>query len=286
MGTADFTHAIEVNGPQDLRYLGQRLEWLRSRLSDLEAAAEPLPAARLARAQDAAHRGARGRRAPARQRRRQALARAARHRAHRPREHAVAAEADRGPAHLPPDARDGAADARPGVRCPTSSGACSRSTSSRRSRGWSRSTRSSAGDGRRRRREDPHDRRQPRVERDQVLAARRATIDADARGGRRFRGARRHRPGPRHRSGRARAHLRVVLPGQAARRRPRQGLGTRASRSRASTRSRTAAGSRCWTARTASAARISGCGCRSPSAARAPWSIRTTQAPITIVGAR
>ena len=36
MGTADFAHAIEVNGPQDLRYLGQRLEWLRSRLSELE----------------------------------------------------------------------------------------------------------------------------------------------------------------------------------------------------------------------------------------------------------
>jgi len=36
MGTADFTRAIEVNGPQDLRYLGQRLEWLRSRLSELE----------------------------------------------------------------------------------------------------------------------------------------------------------------------------------------------------------------------------------------------------------
>lgn len=36
MGTADFTHRIEVNGPQDLRYIGQRLEWLRSRLSDLE----------------------------------------------------------------------------------------------------------------------------------------------------------------------------------------------------------------------------------------------------------
>ncbi len=36
MGTADFTHPIEVNGPQDLRYLGQRLEWLRSRLSELE----------------------------------------------------------------------------------------------------------------------------------------------------------------------------------------------------------------------------------------------------------
>ncbi len=36
MGTADFTHAIVVNGPQDLRYLGQRLEWLRTRLSELE----------------------------------------------------------------------------------------------------------------------------------------------------------------------------------------------------------------------------------------------------------
>jgi len=36
MGTADFTHPIEVNGPEDLRYLGQRLEWLRSRLFDLE----------------------------------------------------------------------------------------------------------------------------------------------------------------------------------------------------------------------------------------------------------
>ena len=36
MGTADFTHAIEVNGPQDMRYLGRRLEWLRSRLHELE----------------------------------------------------------------------------------------------------------------------------------------------------------------------------------------------------------------------------------------------------------
>jgi two-component system sensor histidine kinase GlrK len=36
MGTADFTHAIEVNGPQDIRYLGQRLEWLRVRLKELE----------------------------------------------------------------------------------------------------------------------------------------------------------------------------------------------------------------------------------------------------------
>ncbi len=36
LGTADFTHAIEVSGPQDLRYLGQRLEWLRTRLHELE----------------------------------------------------------------------------------------------------------------------------------------------------------------------------------------------------------------------------------------------------------
>jgi two-component system sensor histidine kinase GlrK len=36
MGSADFSRAIEVNGPQDLRYLGQRLEWLRTRLSELE----------------------------------------------------------------------------------------------------------------------------------------------------------------------------------------------------------------------------------------------------------
>jgi hypothetical protein len=37
------------------------------------------------------------------------FARAARHRAHRARQHAVAAEADRGPARVPADARDGAA---------------------------------------------------------------------------------------------------------------------------------------------------------------------------------
>src|SRR5690348_8788480 len=36
MGSADFTHAISVTGPQDLRYVGQRLEWLRGRLSELE----------------------------------------------------------------------------------------------------------------------------------------------------------------------------------------------------------------------------------------------------------
>lgn len=36
LGTADFKHAIAVSGPQDLRYLGQRLEWLRTRLHELE----------------------------------------------------------------------------------------------------------------------------------------------------------------------------------------------------------------------------------------------------------
>jgi len=36
MGAADFSRAIEVDGPQDMRYLGQRLEWLRARLLDLE----------------------------------------------------------------------------------------------------------------------------------------------------------------------------------------------------------------------------------------------------------
>jgi len=36
MGRADFTHAIRVTGPQDIRYLAQRLEWLRARLSELE----------------------------------------------------------------------------------------------------------------------------------------------------------------------------------------------------------------------------------------------------------
>ena len=36
MGTADFEHAIQLTGPGDLRYVGQRLEWLRTRLQELE----------------------------------------------------------------------------------------------------------------------------------------------------------------------------------------------------------------------------------------------------------
>ena len=37
IGRADFDHQIVVNGPRDLQYLGQRLEWLRKRLHELEA---------------------------------------------------------------------------------------------------------------------------------------------------------------------------------------------------------------------------------------------------------
>ncbi|MDR0771228.1 MAG: HAMP domain-containing histidine kinase [Burkholderiales bacterium] len=36
LGAADFSKEIEVQGPSDLRYLGQRLEWLRARLQTLE----------------------------------------------------------------------------------------------------------------------------------------------------------------------------------------------------------------------------------------------------------
>jgi two-component system sensor histidine kinase GlrK len=36
LGAAEFSKEIEVQGPSDLRYLGQRLEWLRARLQTLE----------------------------------------------------------------------------------------------------------------------------------------------------------------------------------------------------------------------------------------------------------
>ncbi len=36
MGGADSSRPVRVNGPQDMRYLGERLEWLRTRLRDLE----------------------------------------------------------------------------------------------------------------------------------------------------------------------------------------------------------------------------------------------------------
>ena len=110
------------------RPAGSALPRPASRMAALAAvrsrgAAEPLPAPCFARVEDAAHRGARGCRAPPRQCRRQARGGAARDRPHRPREHAVAAEADRGPAHLPSDARHGAADAWDPYFCPTCSAA-------------------------------------------------------------------------------------------------------------------------------------------------------------------
>ena len=37
LGSADFSRAIHVSGPQDLRDLGERLDWLRQRLTELEA---------------------------------------------------------------------------------------------------------------------------------------------------------------------------------------------------------------------------------------------------------
>src|SRR3954466_8471216 len=37
LGDADFSRAIKVSGPEDLQTLGERLDWLRRRLGDLEA---------------------------------------------------------------------------------------------------------------------------------------------------------------------------------------------------------------------------------------------------------
>ncbi len=37
LGGADFTRPIRVRGPEDLRYLGEQLDWLRRRLTELEA---------------------------------------------------------------------------------------------------------------------------------------------------------------------------------------------------------------------------------------------------------
>lgn len=37
LGSADFSRPIRVSGPEDLQYLGERLDWLRRRLTELEA---------------------------------------------------------------------------------------------------------------------------------------------------------------------------------------------------------------------------------------------------------
>ena len=66
LGGADFARADRgARARRTCSYLGERLDWLRRRLAEFEAAEEPLPAPRLARAEDAAHRAARGRRAAA-----------------------------------------------------------------------------------------------------------------------------------------------------------------------------------------------------------------------------
>ena len=36
LGSGEFNTAVEVSGPEDLQYLGERLEWMRRRLLDLE----------------------------------------------------------------------------------------------------------------------------------------------------------------------------------------------------------------------------------------------------------
>src|SRR5207344_925316 len=36
LGAADFSRPIAVRGPEDLRYLGRRLDWLRRRLEEFE----------------------------------------------------------------------------------------------------------------------------------------------------------------------------------------------------------------------------------------------------------
>ncbi len=48
MGTADFTHAIEVNGPQDLRYVGTAARVAARPAARTRGTAEPVPAPRVA----------------------------------------------------------------------------------------------------------------------------------------------------------------------------------------------------------------------------------------------
>ena len=265
MGTADFTHRIEVNGPQDLRYLGQRLEWLRSRLSDLEEQQNrflrhvshelktPLTAVR--EGAELLRDNVGGKLSPEQRE----IVRIVRQNTlslqkliedlltyHQTR--AMEPQAV-GPVSLQDVVRARAerAQAR-GVRADGDLRAAAR-----------------AGAGRRRCRQGPHDRRQSRVERDQVFAA----LGVDHGGARhraRVRRARRRRSRSRHRPQRARAHLRFVLPGRGRRSTGASRARAWGSRSRASTRWRTAGASRCSIAPIASTAPIFGCGCRWPPA--------------------
>ena len=223
MGTADFTHRIEVNGPQDLRYLGQRLEWLRSRLHDLEEQQNrflrhvshelktPLTAVR--EGAELLRDNVGGKLSPE-QREIVRIVRQNTLSLQKLIEDLLTYHQTRA---MEPQAVGPVSDAR--------------SRAARAERAQARRVRphgdvraaARAGAGGRRRRQGAHHRRQSRLERDQVFAA----IGVD-RGRARQRaglcGAGRGRSRPRHRSAGARADLRFVLPGQAARRRPRQGL--------------------------------------------------------------
>ena len=267
MGAADFSQAVHVNGPQDLRYLGQRLEWLRVRLSELEQQQNrflrhvshelktPLTAVREGAELLRDEVGGK------------LVARAARHRAHRAREHAVSLQkliedllkyhqtrafepATLGPVVL--------ADVVRRVLRENKLAALARG---------SRSTPTCGAAGRRRRRRSaPHDHRQP------VSATRSSTRRAPARsrcasgeeGGEARLDVTDHGPGvaPDERE----RDVRSFYPGQGAARRPGEGLRAR-PRDRARVRARAwRAASRSAIAPTARAARASACRCRSPMA--------------------
>ena len=264
MGTADFTHAIEVNGPQDLRYLGQRLEWLRSRLRELEEQQNrflrhvshelktPLTAVREGAELLRDHVG--GELSPEQQE----IVRIVRENTlslqkliedlltyHQTR--ALEPQAI-GPVALPDIVRRVVREHKLAalarmvtIEAQLAAGAGRRrcATGSARSSTTSSRTRSST-------------RRAP--------ASSRSHLAQDAG----FARARRGRQGPRRRSRRARADLRIVLSGQAADGGPGEGIGARA-RDRARVRARARRPDRgAGSSRRASAARTSACGCRSP----------------------
>ena len=78
LGGADFSRPIRVSGPQDLRDLGERLDWLRLRLTELEEQKNRFLRHFVSRTQDPARVAARGRGAAQRPGRRAAGAAAAR----------------------------------------------------------------------------------------------------------------------------------------------------------------------------------------------------------------
>ncbi len=286
MGTADFTHRIEVNGPQDLRYLGQRLEWLRSRLSELEEQQNRFlrhVSHELKTPLTAVREGAEllrdnvGGKLSAEQREIVRIVRQNTLSLQKLIEDLLTYHQTRamepqtvGPVALPDVVRR--------VLREHKLAAFARMVT------FEQQLAPALVRGRRR--QGPHDRRQSRLERDQVFAA----FGADhrvARRRRRLRGARRDRP-------RSRASIRRSASGSSirstrARRRSTAASRARASdlRSRASTRWRMAAASRCAIAPTASAAPTSGSGCRWRRAMRARPTVTTARAArVTVAGGR